>query len=264
MNKRKLWMILVLVLAVAAGVATGLWRSRRNARIDPAAHALKEQKVTLITLNKTQSRGNGIPLVLINQEHPCPPVDEQSLIRVYARKDRGFSLANSDIMLKEDTFEAAEAMFKAAAADGVDGFILTSGYRNAKEQQALYEADPVSAQKPGASEHESGLAFDVTAYGNKDFSATAQFEWLYKHCWDYGFILRYPSDKTNITGVPAESWHYRYVGLPHSRIMGELGLCLEEYVDYIKEQGAVEASYAGKMWEIAYDPSGSVGTFHIE
>jgi D-alanyl-D-alanine carboxypeptidase len=257
MNKRKLWLILALVLAVAAGVGTALWRFRGHwAKVEPEALAITEQKAVMAS-TQLQPTGQGEALLLINREHPCP-VDESALINVYAQKDRGFSLANSSILLDKNTFEAAKAMFQAAAADGVDGFILSSGYRDASQQEQLYEQDPSQAQAPGTSEHQSGLAFDVTAYGNSDFSATPQFRWLYRHCWDYGFILRYPSDKTQITGIPAESWHYRYVGLPHSRIMAERGLCLEEYVEYIRTQGTLEVQYDGRTWQVEYSPDGVV------
>ena len=138
-------------------------------------------------------------------------------------KGRGFSLSSDDIQLTSQTFDAAKTMFAAAKVDKVEGFILTSGYRSYEQQQTVYDARPMVAAEPGASEHGSGLAFDVTAYGNDDFTRTAQYKWLYQHCWDYGFILRYPADKTKVTGCPAESWHYRYVGASPLQADGRVG-----------------------------------------
>jgi D-alanyl-D-alanine carboxypeptidase len=85
---------------------------------------------------------------------------------------------------------------------------------------------------PGASEHQTGLAFDVTAYRNGGgFEDTEQFRWLKAHCSDFGFILRYPEGKEEITGIPYEPWHYRYVGVEVAREIHENGWTLEEYCE---------------------------------
>jgi len=83
---------------------------------------------------------------------------------------------------------------------------------------------------PGTSEHHTGLAFDITTPG-KTFMGTPQQKWLHEHCWEYGFIIRYPEGKEDITGFVAECWHIRYVGVVHSIPMRDSGECLEEYLD---------------------------------
>lgn len=87
---------------------------------------------------------------------------------------------------------------------------------------------------PGTSEHQLGLAVDIvdTNYQILDEAQenTAVQKWLMEHSWEYGFILRYPSDKGHITGIIYEPWHYRYVGREAAREMYEQGLCMEEYV----------------------------------
>lgn len=259
MNKPKLrlrwiWMLLSLL---AIGVI--LWQLG-SASKPSLAQALSDRQVTLTPIEADLSQGEILPL--INSSHPCPDAD--GLINIYAQKNRGFSLASSDIELTEDTFQAAKAMFLAAAADNVDGFILSSGYRSYEAQAEEYAKDPDLAAKPGFSEHGSGLAFDVTAYGPSDFSKTPQYAWLYANCWDHGFILRYPSDKSEITGIPAESWHYRYTGLPHSRIMGEMGLCLEEYVQYLAKNGPFRAEYQEQSWIIGVHEDGNIHCITIE
>ena len=93
--------------------------------------------------------------------------------------------------------------------------------------------DGAAVARPGESEHETGLAFDIIDAGNADlwgFEGTPQEKWLKEHCWDYGFIVRYPPDKAELTGIASEPWHFRYVGLPHSQTIHEQGLCLEEYL----------------------------------
>ena len=85
---------------------------------------------------------------------------------------------------------------------------------------------------PGCSEHHTGLAFDLNVPG-KTFIETEQCDWLQKHCWEYGFIIRYTDEKQEITGFRGEKWHVRYVGIEHSLPMRDNGMCLEEYVEYL-------------------------------
>ena len=87
---------------------------------------------------------------------------------------------------------------------------------------------------PGTSEHQTGLAVDLVASSyqvlDRKQEQTAEQKWLMEHCWEYGFILRYPSDKSAVTGIGYEPWHYRYVGRPLAEALHESGLCLEEYL----------------------------------
>ena len=170
----------------------------------------------------------GIPLV--NAANPLPEgAEPQDLVNLYEQK-RHFLLARSDIFLTRETFEAANRMFKQAEDEDMNGFILTSGYRDREKQAELYaEQQDGTAQPPGCSEHETGLAFDVTARSDGDFEATPQFQWLSEHCWDYGFILRYPKGKEQITGIAYEPWHYRYVGEEAAKLIRDRGWTLEEY-----------------------------------
>ena len=82
---------------------------------------------------------------------------------------------------------------------------------------------------PGHSEHQTGLAVDVNG-------TDATYKWLAENCWDYGFILRYPADKIDITGIIHEPWHFRYVGTELSLELEELGLCMEEYMTMLTEK----------------------------
>ena len=81
---------------------------------------------------------------------------------------------------------------------------------------------------PGHSEHQTGLAVDLNG-------PDETYAWLAENCWDYGFILRYPDDKIELTGIIYEPWHYRYVGVEAAKQINELGMCLEEYVEYLKK-----------------------------
>lgn len=116
---------------------------------------------------------------------------------------------------------ALEAMFIEMRAQGFGDVFVTSGYRE-HDDKAL----------GSSAEHQSGLCADLhNLYTESEaFAQKEAYKWLYTHCADFGFILRYPKDKTAITGVSFEPWHYRYVGRHHARKIMESGLCLEEYL----------------------------------
>ena len=209
---RTVVLIVILILAV------WLMFLRRDARTAEQAVAVATEAPVMI------------PVLLVNGDHPLPEdYDPGELVNLYEQK-RHFLLARSDLYLARPAFEAANAMFLHAEQEDMNGFILTSGWRSREKQQALYDEGPVeTVQKPGRSEHETGLAFDVTARSSGSFEDTEQFQWLYAHCWEHGFILRYPKDKEDITGIAYEPWHYRYVGVELALYLRDTGLTLEEY-----------------------------------
>ena len=215
-----------LILGLAAAlIIANLWpHSPREEGPPPAGSAASvENPVT---------RNPAADILLVNEWNPLPDdALPMELVTLFEYKNRNFGLAGSAIQLDKSVFEAADAMFAAAKRDGVDGFILTSGYRDREKQEALYSGNHNGmVARPGHSEHETGLAFDVTATGSEHgFDTTPQFAWLIQNCWDYGFILRYPEGREAVTGIPYEPWHYRYVGLPHSREIRDRGT-LEEYL----------------------------------
>ena len=137
---------------------------------------------------------------------------------------------------------AFNEMAEDASADGISLWI-NSGYRSYQEQEELYNsyalergtelADEVSS-RPGHSEHQTGLAFDVndTSF---DFENSAEAEWLTKHCAEYGFIIRFPDGKEKYTGYTYEPWHIRYLGTKLAKEITDSGLSLEEYLDITSE-----------------------------
>ena len=132
---------------------------------------------------------------------------------------------------KKGTKKGAQVGTITAEADGVNGFIVTSGYRDYDRQAEVYaESEEGYAQPPGASEHQTGLCFDVTTETNDGFESTEQYAWLRAHAHEYGFIQRYPANKADITGISYEPWHYRYVGVKAATAIREQDITLEEYV----------------------------------
>lgn len=183
-----------------------------------------------ITSAEAAPKPADLPL-LVNLDNPLPEgYKPEKLVDLYEYK-RNYKLANTGIYMEKIAFEAMNEMFKAANADGITGFMITSGYRTQKQQNKIYKNDKEGvATKPGYSEHQTGLAFDVGVTSGAKFGTTKQFKWMREHCWEYGFILRYMKNKVDITQIPYEPWHYRYVGIEHAIKIKEAKMCLEEYI----------------------------------
>jgi len=109
--------------------------------------------------------------------------------------------------------------------------MVGSAYRTSAEQEQLFkELGPSVAAQPGYSEHQTGLAFDFSYSGLSDKETNRMWNWLADNAYKYGFILRYPKGKEDITGFAYEPWHYRYVGKQAAKAIYEKGLVLEEYL----------------------------------
>ena len=173
-------------------------------------------------------------ILLVNKNHPLPAD--------YAPSYTGG--AGQSTSLQGEADAAAKAFLAACNAQGNSMYIL-SGYRSYDVQANLFanyaaihgeaQANTFSA-RAGQSEHQTGLAFDVgDAYhsGYNLQTSIDQFpgvQWMMKHCAEYGFILRYPEGKQNITGYQYEPWHFRYVGVEAAKDIMASGLTLEEYL----------------------------------
>lgn len=185
-------------------------------------------------------------LILVNSELPLINQDEADLVAV----DESYP----DILIKR---EAANMLNMAFEKIGCGKQILpVSGYRSAKEQTEIYEASLKENGKeftckyvalPYHSEHQTGLAIDIGL--NKEEIDFIRPDFPYEGICDkfrnaahlYGFIERYPKGKEDITGIAHEPWHFRYTGYPHSKIICEKGLALEEYIDFLREHSSQKA-----------------------
>lgn len=136
---------------------------------------------------------------------------------------------------------------------------LASAYRSYKTQSYLFQSRLAERRKsgmsydqayaatrrytavPGTSEHQLGLAADLTTGGQltSSFANTGAGKWLYANCSRYGFIRRYAGAKEPLTQIADEAWHFRYIGIPHAQIITENGWCLEEYLAYLRKSGAI-------------------------
>ena len=179
-------------------------------------------------------------LVLVNPWNPLPAGYEPPLTQ----------LANGQ-SVDARCYPDLQAMMDDCRAAGLQPLICSS-YRTWDDQEGLYQdrvrrflaegysEDEAGARAgtvvavPGTSEHQLGLAVDIVDLSNQNLDETQEDTavqgWLLEHSWEYGFILRYPRDKSEITGIIYEPWHYRYVGAEAAAEIHAGGLCLEEYL----------------------------------
>lgn len=174
-------------------------------------------------------------LMLVNRDHPIPEdyvVGDLVELRGGQKVDRRI-------------YPDLQEMFDAARAEGVYP-IVGSGFRTREKQQSLMDNkiasyreqgyDSIEAVElaeawvavPGTSEHEVGICADINATSGS--TSDEVYQWLAENAWKYGFILRYPEDKTDVTKTIYEPWHYRYVGREAAAEIQASGLCLEEYL----------------------------------
>ena len=155
----------------------------------------------------------------------------------------------SQMKLQEDCYNALVAMSDAAREDGYNLY-LKSAYRSWKTQNTMYKnrlkknkgKDDGWVSKAGASDHQTGLGCDVIprswikAEGmNSKMAKEPECQWMAEHCKEYGFIVRYPEDKEDITEIHYEPWHMRFVGIPAATYIMDNGLCLEEFNDQLEQ-----------------------------
>ena len=177
-------------------------------------------------------------LTLVNSTHAVPEdwvVPEFTELRNRQRVDSRI-------------YPELQAMFDAARAAGRTPLVISSyrtyddqknmlvkKYRKFKEQGYSHEDAQIEALKwaayPGYSEHQLGLAIDVGTSNSEKCSKDRVWSWLKEHCAEYGFIWRYSEEKSTITGIANEPWHFRYVGVEAATYIMENNLCLEEYME---------------------------------
>ena len=178
-------------------------------------------------------------LVLVNKTHPVTRDYEADDLVTVEHCDPNVGTKDTKKMRKTAA-DAIETLIAGAKEDGYD-IVMRTGYRSYDYQDYLFnsyaskygeaEANTYSA-RPGQSEHQTGWCCDVGVIGVAltDFDYRPEAQWIAENSWKYGFILRYPADKTDITGYIYESWHIRYVGKDVAQYIYENDLTLEEYL----------------------------------
>jgi len=266
---------IALVGLLGVGTAAGIFLSDRSQQQEqPLAAVQQEGKEEAPVESSSQKEEE--------QEQSSQETKQQQLAEEFAKEKEEYYLllANAENPLPQDwsiqteevqngyemdkrAAPAMREMIQAAKEDGVE-LMLCSAYRSIEKQQQLFDrsqqaymAQGMSEEEayaktatetaiPGTSEHQTGLAADIVTptYQMLDagFADTPAGQWLSEHAAEYGFVLRYPQDKQEVTGIIYESWHYRFVGKTHAKLMKESGLCLEEYLQQELPEGYTGAS----------------------
>lgn len=207
---------------------------------DPAFDDTKQ----LVTIGGVELDANFKNLLLVNGSHPLS--EDYDYTKDLTTIPEEYHNGQLD-QINKDIWPYLKAMIDDARKEGVN-LSVWSPYRSYNIQQMLFnrqkqkqieagvpesEADAKAASivaRPGTSEHHTGLAADINM-ADDAFENTPMYAWLTEHCQDYGFIMRYPKDKIDVTGVIYESWHYRFVGINVAKDIKNKGITLEEYLE---------------------------------
>ena len=249
MKKNKKIVIIMIIIII---LEITIYQNRLlKKEIEVQASIAKQEKSEIQNQNEIKEEHPEIPgkttdweLILINKENPIP-------------ENYKIELSNIENAHKVDNRikTAIEQMLADARKQGLQPYICSS-YRTRNTQKTLYNKKVAQYRKQGytqenaqkeasywvaipTSENEIGLALDIVSkkyqiLDEKQESTQVQ-KWLIEHCTEYGFILRYPTLKKDITMINYEPWHYRYVGIENAKFMKEHDMCLEEYIEYLKK-----------------------------
>lgn len=265
---------IALIGLLGVGTAAGIFLSDRSQQQEPPSADIQQEEKEEAPVESSSQKEE--------QEQSSQETKQQHLAEEFAKEKEEYYLllANAENPLPQDwsiqteevqngyemdkrAAPAMREMIQAAKEDGVE-LMLCSAYRSVEKQQQLFDrsqqaymAQGMSEEEayaktatetaiPGTSEHQTGLAADIVTptYQMLDagFADTPAGQWLSEHAAEYGFVLRYPQDKQEVTGIIYESWHYRFVGKTHAKLMKESGLCLEEYLQQELPEGYTGAS----------------------
>lgn len=191
---------------------------------------IEEEKLLRVSIEDIKDDKDNIiynnDLALINKENPVGDNFNQNLVEY---KDSG-------VRMDQELVKPYEALSKAVKEKTGESLYIMSSFRTKEEQQEIFNQDNKLATIPGTSEHETGLALDIYVkhFAGYGFLKSDAGQLVNKDSFKYGFIIRYPAFKKQITGIAFEPWHIRYVGFPHAEIIYKNKLTLEEYIEKLE------------------------------
>ena len=251
----KLWVKIALFVLITGTISVIVFQMGRKIGMEMARENMQSIALENELLASNESEEEEIILVekepyvidllmLVNKDHGLPEDYEVELLTMYDKVNRA----------AKEAYGPLNEMLADGRAEGL-AFEICSSYRDVKVQKRLFQEDldvlmaqgytyeqayeevAKETMPPGHSEHSTGLAFDIVSLGYQILDAKQEFtpetQWLHENCAKYGFILRYPKGKEDITKISFESWHYRYVGVEAATYIMEQGLTLEEYLEEI-------------------------------
>ena len=203
-------------------------------------------------------------LVLVNSEHEYRFIEGDTDIQtLYDHRSSCYDVSDNVVCLDAEVIEQLNAMMEAFKEENSregTGLWVYDGFRTYNEQAAK-RSDGISAFEPGHTDYHTGRTFDMLIMHEdgttNPFKAEGDYAWFADHAADYGFIIRYPDEKSDITGERARANTFRYVGVPHAKYITKHGLCLEEYIDELKGytiEKPLEVEGDGCAYRIYYVP----------
>lgn len=277
-KRRILWDRVFLLAAITLAVIMGLiflftrksddQETGEPEQTEPTEGVLAEGWEKIRLMQSDMASGT---LILVNADYGFDPESAPKTECLYDVKSESYFIGSRDLMVAECIVQPLNQWLdEFCRITDVDNVNVVAGYRTEEYQQGLRDNaienhDLEYANQyialPGHSEHHTGYAIDLDSYYEETglsggFDGSGVYQWLVDNAWQYGFVQRYPLGKEDITGIAYEQWHFRYVGLPHSQIMDEKDLCLEEYIDYLRaypyDGQHLMAESEGTSYEIYY------------
>ena len=204
-------------------------------------------------------------LLLVNKSHPVAADYVPTLVSL-----TGLSEPSCTMELRQEAADAYRTMYADMIAQGIAKCDVIDGYRSYDTQlgivnrkvnqkmaggmswQSAYNQVTTSTAPAGSSEHQLGLAIDLSVISTTttSFANTPAGAWMRENSWKYGYILRYQSGKMNHTKIINEPWHYRYIGIPHAQILYENNWCYEEYIEYLHKNGSYTLTTENETYTI--------------
>ena len=249
--------LIVIILAVMA--VGGVVGNADNQGNNPSNEKIEWGTFTVITTDTLKGE-----LVLVNQAHVYTfPATEDHLGKLNDKRlthdPRVYMQSGLSDRMDATALDALDKMLvDFHTATGKDNVTLRYAYRSAQEQQDLVNSGKATIEA-GYSDHHTGLGIELGFYRDGltyDLAADPIYNWLFENCHKYGFVIRYPADKVEQTGIEDYAEYFRYVGVAHATYMKQNNLCLEEYITALKEYDekkplVIEAA-DGKIYAIYY------------
>lgn len=264
-----LWIIAAAGVVLLYFAAKHLYQDNNTYPQEIKEVVLEQSGYNYVTIQHDAMREG--PLILVNNSNLYGFAQLDEMVTINEYKNSFYKVSDNNQKLNIAVMEPLNRMMKDFnKSAGNNDIMVTSGYRSFEEQESIYNNRVLSGETknepqwvavPGGSEHHTGYSLDLGLYTSDGYSYKFDGNGIYSYILDnaykYGFILRYPEDKTDITGIFYEAWHFRYIGHPHAYYMESRGMCLEEYIEYLKsfpfdKTHLYTSDFDGTKYEIYY------------
>lgn len=218
----------------------------------------------LLTMTEEDLHTGDLILVSNAVPYTFPAGIEEQLVTVMSEKNLSYMSKDYETAVLPTTVEHLNEMMKGFTDQGGSVTVMVvAGYRTYDFQQGLFDRSAARnglehakrfVAQPGGSEHHTGYAVDLWSTTTSDYlEGVGEYKWITDNCHEYGFILRYTSEKEEFTQIGPEGWHFRYIGVPHSNLVVENGFCYEEYINYVKQFSFTEEHLFCTVGETEYE-----------